>query len=73
MDEYKICVMCKDNLLISNFSKNKNKKDGLQDNCKGCAKIYRDKNKDNCCFYNSVFMHCLFSEQIGALVLFIHQ
>lgn len=39
----KICVICKSNLDVSSFNKNKNKKDGLQVHCKECSK-QRSKN-----------------------------
>ena len=48
--ETKICKKCLDNKLLSDFSKNKNTKDGLQDKCKICVKEYKKQyyidNKD---------------------------
>ena len=46
----KMCIFCKKIKDLSQFSKNKNSKDGLKSYCKKCAseknKIYREKNKD---------------------------
>ena len=42
----KRCVKCGIEKAASEFSKNKSKKDGLQSNCKGCAKLYREANKE---------------------------
>lgn len=48
--EKKICKKCLADKLISDFSKNKNTKDGLQDKCKICVKEYKKQyyinNKD---------------------------
>lgn len=38
----KLCCKCKKELEIHFFSKNKNKKDGIQGCCKNCQKIYKD-------------------------------
>ena len=47
---YKKCSKCKEDKLFSEFSKNKTKKDGYQDDCKVCKKSYlieyRINNKD---------------------------
>lgn len=51
MANLKFCYSCKLDKLIIDFSKNKNKKDGLNDMCKFCSKIYhknyRILNKEN--------------------------
>jgi len=39
----KICSMCKKNLSLELFKKNKTKKDGLQAQCINCQKEYRKK------------------------------
>ena len=36
MNNYKWCGRCQKNLLLSEFAKNKVKKDGLQERCKSC-------------------------------------
>ncbi len=45
-DIFKICYKCKNNLNISNFSKNKNKKDSLEIYCKICLQKNREKYKE---------------------------
>lgn len=42
----KICSTCKKSKNISDFSKDKNRADGLSNRCKACKKHYRDKNID---------------------------
>lgn len=39
--ESKLCNKCGEIKPISDFGKNKSKKDGLQSYCKECTKIYR--------------------------------
>ena len=50
-DLVKKCCRCKNNLLKSNFHKNKNRKDVLPSQCKFCAndyyKNYFNKNRDS--------------------------
>ena len=41
----KVCTKCKQTKSISNFSKNKNKKDGLQPQCKLCAYLSTKQSK----------------------------
>jgi hypothetical protein len=43
----KTCTDCKLNLSLDNFSKNKQKKDGLNYRCKTCQKIYFKKHYEN--------------------------
>lgn len=50
--ENKICCECNLKLPISEFNKNKSKKDGLSHNCKNCRKKYRENNKPKIKFYN---------------------
>ena len=38
----KVCGKCKEHKLLSEFDKDKNKKDGLHYHCKSCQKIYKD-------------------------------
>ena len=45
-DLVKKCYRCKNILLKSNFHKNKNRKDGLQSQCKLCAQKYYIDNRD---------------------------
>lgn len=49
---YKKCVACKNVLDLSNFHKNKSRKDGLSEFCKGCKKQldkdYRLRNLEKC-------------------------
>jgi hypothetical protein len=40
--ETKTCCKCKENKLLSLFSKNKSKKDGHNTSCKDCQKSYKD-------------------------------
>ena len=42
----KICTKCKEPKDVSEFSKNKCRKDGLGDWCKSCIKRYRDDHKE---------------------------
>ncbi len=46
----KVCISCKEIILISNFAKQKKCKDGIRPQCKTCLnkknKIYYSKNKD---------------------------
>ena len=42
----KVCIKCKEELGITEFSKNKNSKDGLQSSCKLCRKKYYLENKE---------------------------
>lgn len=53
----KTCFKCKQDLPTSNFSKKKDRKDGLQQDCKACQAEYRRghyaKNKDK--YYESVY------------------
>ena len=39
----KICKKCKEIKYLDQFSKNITNKDGLQDNCKACNKVYRER------------------------------
>jgi len=48
----KVCQKCKEHKLLSEFSKHKNHKDGLEYRCKSCAKEYRD----NMCPFKKWFM-----------------
>jgi hypothetical protein len=41
MNDSKICGMCKASLLLTAFSKEKAKRDGLQGSCKSCQAKYR--------------------------------
>lgn len=41
----KHCCICKTNIKLENFCKNKRAKDGLSSQCKDCAKKYREANK----------------------------
>lgn len=43
----KICSMCEKELDTSNFSKNRNKKDGLNYHCRACQKQYRKSHYQN--------------------------
>ena len=43
---YKSCVGCKQSKKYDDFTKNKTKKDGLNNYCKLCQKNYREKNKE---------------------------
>jgi hypothetical protein len=47
----KVCTKCNKHQLLSEFSKTKNSKDGLQWECKSCAKEY----KDNMCPFKKWF------------------
>jgi hypothetical protein len=42
----KKCCICKEQKIFELFSKDKNTKDNYKNECKLCAKIYREKNKD---------------------------
>jgi hypothetical protein len=42
----KKCSKCNNEYDFSNFYKDKSSKDGYRHNCKNCAKLYRDNNKD---------------------------
>lgn len=44
---YRWCYNCKQELSFNYFSKNKNKRDGLQDICKKCRKEVRNENYKN--------------------------
>lgn len=44
--QVKICNTCKIEKEISNFSKDKSRNDGLQNDCKDCDKLYRENNKE---------------------------
>lgn len=44
--QYKICTKCKKEKPLSEFSKDKSKKDGLKFWCKSCDKQWRENNKD---------------------------
>jgi len=39
MDQFKRCKKCKDDKTLDQFSKNRRRKDGLQDWCKPCIKV----------------------------------
>jgi len=43
----KVCSKCGESKPRSEFSKNRRKKDGLQDQCKGCDKQYRQENREH--------------------------
>lgn len=47
METTKICCCCKETKDISQFNKNKSKKDGLSTECKSCIKIYKDEYRKN--------------------------
>lgn len=55
MDELKKCPACKTQLMLSAFYKNRAKKDGLQQQCKGCEKEYRKENKDKIVEYSKEY------------------
>lgn len=42
----KICIKCKEVKLFSYFSKDKSQKDGYQNTCKKCRKLYYENNKE---------------------------
>tara|TARA_R110002096_G_C14421298_1_gene709152 strand:- start:79 stop:882 length:804 start_codon:yes stop_codon:yes gene_type:complete len=44
--ETKLCSKCGVEKALSDFSKNKNKRDGLKTSCKDCARAYRAANKE---------------------------
>ena len=58
--EFKHCTKCDLTKLKSEFSKDKKRKDGLQNQCKGCVaeygKIYRQKNKEAIAKKNSIYV-----------------
>lgn len=41
----KICTKCQETKPLSDFAKDKSKKDGLGSNCKACKRRYREANK----------------------------
>lgn len=45
-EELKYCPKCKLEVVVSGFSRNKSKKDGLNSHCNDCRKRYREENKD---------------------------
>ena len=47
----KRCVKCGIEKAASEFSKSKSNKDGLRSYCKGCAKLYREANKEQIKLY----------------------
>lgn len=50
--ETKFCTKCEKQKPVSEFGKNKSKKDGLQSYCKECVKIYKRKHyEDNTDYY----------------------
>lgn len=51
----KTCSKCKIEKPLSEFSKNKSKKDGLQDRCKECCAFYEQQNKDKRREYFSLY------------------
>ena len=47
--DYKLvkkCRVCKNNLLISSFNKNKTKRDGYRFECRSCCKVFYYNNRD---------------------------
>lgn len=51
----KTCSKCKIEKPLSDFSKNKSRKDGLQDRCKECCAFYEQQNKDKRREYFSLY------------------
>ena len=51
----KRCCKCKIEKDIESFTKNKNRKDGLEPKCKSCAKEYRDANKERAAKYKKEY------------------
>lgn len=55
----KQCTKCKENKELTNFTKQKSRKDGLNPWCKLCCKkdnaSYRDKNKESVDLYNATY------------------
>lgn len=43
----KVCSKCKEELDISQFGKNRSKKNGIQSQCKKCEKEFKTKNRDH--------------------------
>lgn len=41
----KQCMLCKESKALDAFAKNKRSSDGLQNYCKSCQKVYRDRLK----------------------------
>ncbi len=44
---YKICSKCKETKSLLNFNKNKSQKDGYNNQCNDCLKIYREKTRQH--------------------------
>jgi hypothetical protein len=55
---YKICSKCKEEKLLSEFSKNKCQKDGYNNKCKSCVKVYKEANKKQISEYNAKYYEC---------------
>lgn len=51
----KTCSKCKEEKLFDAFSKNKNRKDGYQSNCKSCMKQYNETNKERISEYRKQY------------------
>lgn len=52
---YKICTKCKEQKLLTEFSKHKHHRDGYQSNCKICIKEYKDSKKSEICEYRKKY------------------
>lgn len=52
---HKICSSCKELHLLSNFAKNKSKKDGYGSQCKGCVNQYKIANKEKITDYKKKY------------------
>ena len=55
MNKTKRCSKCGETLLVSEFSKNKTRKDGLNHSCKGCCKAYREENREKILEYKKAY------------------
>jgi len=52
---YKVCGTCKELHLLSNFAKNKSKKDGHDSQCKSCVNQYKINNKEKITIYKKQY------------------
>lgn len=66
----KQCTKCGEVKSVEGFSKDKQKRDGLQSYCKPCANAYREKNREKILTYNKAYYQANRGEIISSNIAY---